>query len=342
MAPGRPPSWQHFLLTEKTSFAIARHYTANIQYFTTKNLFGMRVASLSAKCVNPLTKGENMLTGFYSGVSGILNNEKRLDVIANNTANVDTSGFRRELFLMRTRENLDLPREVDSAVAARLQKDSGVDNGGIYTDYKPGKIYQTGNDFDVAIAPELRNAFFSVRRPGGDNEIYYSRNSTLSLGHLDPKNPASPQVLFLGDNILLDSAQQPISVDASMGPVSIGTDGKIKQNGAAVGEIPLYRLNKSPDTSNQVDANLAGLLQKGNSLLQIPPQYRKEFNPVRINVGDAGGDRLMVQGMREGSNVNVMEQLVDMMSTQKATEANATALKTQVDGLTKFFQMVRG
>lgn len=282
-----------------------------------------------------------MLTGFYSGVSGILYNEKRLDVIANNTANVDTSGFRRELFLMKTRQNPD-PAGMDSALRSRLPKSFGVDLNGIYTDYQPGKVFQTGNDFDVAIAPELRNAFFAVRRPGGDQEIYYSRNSTLSVGRLDPKNPASPQVLYLGDNILLDASQQPISVDASAGPLTIGRDGKIKQGEAVVGDIPLFRLNKSPDPANQVDSNLSALQQMGNSLLKIPPQYSKEFNPIRLSIGETQGDRLMIQGMKEGSNVNVFDQLVDMMNTQKATEANTTALKTQADGLTKFFQMVRG
>ena len=284
-----------------------------------------------------------MLTGFYAGISGILYNEQKLSAISNNTANINTPGFRRTLVMMRSREEPSERSDVHHAVAKRTPKAFGIQRAGAFKDYsKTGKLQATGSDFDIAIPSELKNAFFAVRHPSApQGKTYYTRNGTLSLGPADPSNPNSPTVLYLAGNILLDANNQPISIDASQGPMVIDIDGNIKQNDITIGEIPLYRLNKSADASIQIDSNLQALLQKGDSLFEIPEKFKQEFHPLRLTTGQKGIQRLVVQGMREGSNVNIFQQLAEMMSTTKASTANTTALKHQVEGLSKLFQIVR-
>jgi len=284
-----------------------------------------------------------MLTGFHAGVSGILYNEQKLGVISNNAANINTPGFRRSLLMMRTREAPKERGDVHSSVAKRTPKTMGVERTGVFKDYaKTGKLRQTGNDFDLAIDGDLKNAFFTVKRPDpSDQNVYYTRNGTMSLGPADPKNPNSPTVLYLGGNVLLDSNKQPISIDPSLGEMKIDSEGKIRQSGIAVGEVPLYRLDKSQDPSTQIDSNLQALMQKGDSLFQVPDGFEKEFNPMRLHVGQGGIHRLMAQGVQESSNVNMFDQLVEMMATTKASTANTTALKQQLEGLSKLFQAIR-
>lgn len=283
-----------------------------------------------------------MLTGFYSGVSGVLYNEQKLDVIAHNTANVDTPGFRRSLLMLRTREAPEDRGSVHNSVAERGPKTYGVQRTGVFQDYdRAGTIRQTDSPFDVAIPSTLKNGFFAVQDPSNPAETLYTRNGSMSLGHADPNDPNSPTVLQLSGHIALDASNQPISIDATRGPMTIDVEGKIRQEGEVVGELPVYHFNKSQDPTQQVASNLQMLEQRGESMLAIPEQYRNEFNPLRLKVGEGGVQQLTLQGMKESSNVNMFQQMVEMMSTTKAAEANVTALRTHMESLTKLFELVR-
>lgn len=284
-----------------------------------------------------------MLSGYFSSISGILYNEQRLGVISNNTANVETPGFHRSVLMLRTREMPQERRGVHSAVAQRTPTTHGIERTGVFQDFeKKGKLHHTDSPNDLAIPSELSNAFFAVRKVGANqSERLFSRNGTLSIGKTDPHDPGAPTVLLIGSHVALDESEQPISVDPTEGPVTVNNDGAVFQGGLSIGQIPVYRLNKSPDPNSRVPANLQTMEQLGDSLLRIPAQYASEFHPHRIQVGQNGVSRVAVQGMREGSNVNMFQELVDMMATTKAATANTTALKHQIDSLTKLFEMVR-
>jgi flagellar basal body rod protein FlgG len=283
-----------------------------------------------------------MLTGFYSGISGMLYNEQRLDVISHNTANVDTPGFRRSLLMLRTREEAQDAGSVHSSVAKRNPSTHGVQRTGVFQDHmRTGTLRQTGNAFDVAIPTEQKNAFFQVQDPTAPGGVLYTRNGSLSLGPSDPKNPNSPSVLYMSSHMLLDANRQPISVDPNEGPITIAQDGRIMQGELEVGDMAVFRFNKSNDPTQQSDANLQLLEQRGESMLAIPEQYQDQFNPTRLMAGEGGVSRLTLQGMKESSNVNMVEQMVEMMATTKATEANATAIRHHMDSLSKLFELVR-
>ncbi|MFT4552149.1 MAG: flagellar basal body rod protein FlgG [Chlamydiales bacterium] len=284
-----------------------------------------------------------MLLGFYSGVSGAIYNEEKLEVTSSNLANVDTAGFRRSLLLHHTRDKNGKTNRIDSQVRERLPAQYGVRRSGIYKIYDDtGTLKQTNNPFDVAIPPELKNAFFNVKKIGGnDNETYYTRNGTLSMGLENPSNPDSDTVLYLGGHIALDEAGSPLLVDATAGDLHIGEDGVVRQGETIVGEIPIFRLNRSPDANTQTSANLQQLLQEGESLFKIPPSLKNEFNPFRLEIGENGVTRLLAQGMREGSNVNPINELLYMMEASKGHASNLAGITKQMEGLTKLFQVVR-
>jgi flagellar basal body rod protein FlgG len=289
-------------------------------------------------------KESAMLTGYYSSISGVHYNEQKLDVISNNLANMSTPGFRRSMLMVRSREENEFTNRVDRDVKERLPDYYGTQRTGIYKIYKKtGKLQSTGNSFDLAIPPELKNAFFAVRgKDANDPSSYYTRNGSLSLNNIDPKIPGSPSVLYLGNNIALDGNNQPISVDPSLGELKITDDGTIKQGQVEVGKIPVYRLNKSADPTTQVHANLQLLQSKGDSLFQVPEKHQDEFHPHAIEVGVDGVTRTTVQGSKESSNVSTFQELAEMLTAQRTAQASKQAVKDQISSLTKLFQMARG
>ena len=99
--------------------------------------------------------------------------------------------------------------------------------------------------------------------------------------------------------------------------------------------------NKSQDPNIQKTSNLQALERMGDSLFKIPSQYAREFNPLRIEVGEHGVKDIMKQGALESSNVNIVQEMMEMMSASKSGGANTKAMKMQMDGLDKLFQLVR-
>ena len=288
-------------------------------------------------------QGEEMLTGYYTNISGIFYNEQKLAVTGNNIANVDTSGFRKSSLLMRTRESNPFTKTLDRAVAKRNPTEYGIQRSGVYKNYKkPGTLKHTGSNFDVAIDPSHTNAFFSVQKAGDpEKQTFYTRNGTLSIGPQDPKNPDSPSILKIAGHIALDDAGQAIEIDPSQGELRITGEGGIFQGENSIGELPIYRFNKSADPTSQVSANLQTLEQLGDSLYKIPKQWQEEFHPFRVEVGKNGIKRLMTQGSQESSNVNIFSELTEMLNATRGASANQTALRKQLDSLNKLFQLVR-
>jgi flagellar basal-body rod protein FlgF len=147
--------------------------------------------------------------------------EKRLDTIANNVANMNTTGFR----------------------ATGVKFDSLLGNDGTKVDYvspgqdfisrKAGALTYTGNNLDVAVNGD---AWFSVETPDG---TAYTRNGSFNMtsgGDLQSANGYP----------VLDPGGGPITIDPNAGPVTIGDDGSISQRGKRIGAIGLFLL---PDTA---------------------------------------------------------------------------------------------
>ena len=283
-----------------------------------------------------------MLAGFYSGVSGIYYNEQKLGVVSNNIANAETTGFHSNYLMFRTRKEQPGTAWIDPAAKKRLPDIYGMQREAVFQNTASGSIQQTGNPLDLTLAPELQNAFFSVKRTDlKDSETYYTRNGTLSVGKLDETNPSSPNILHIAGSIGTDSNGQPIVINPQAGALSVGADGIVRQGTAIIGQLGIYRLNKSADPAEITPANLQSLVRMGDSLYQIPPLLTNEFHPQIVEIGKNNVNRIVIQGARESSNVNIMNELVETMNITKDAAANQASIAMQADSLTKLFQLVR-
>lgn len=286
---------------------------------------------------------EIMLLGFYAGASGLLYNEQRQAVTASNLANVDTTGFRRSTLVLRSRRHEGKNIHFDRDVRERNPSVYGIEKNGVHKVYKEtGRLKSTDNPLDIAIPSDLKNAFFKVKKAGlQDPNTYYTRNGTLSLGLLDPANPESSTVLYLGGHVAIDHGGSPMEVNPAGGSFRVEENGLVRQGDAIVGELPIYRFNKSNNPAFIEDANLQQLSQYGGSLFGISEGAKNEMFPMRLEAGVDGVRKLVKQGVREESNVNPISELVHMMESSRSFNSNAMAMTTQAEGLNKLFQIIR-
>jgi flagellar basal-body rod protein FlgF len=284
-----------------------------------------------------------MISGFYTGTSGVLYNEQKLGVIANNLANVNSNSFKKSYLMFKTRNENEATHWIDPDVKNRLPTTYGIERKGVYPSFESGSLTPTNNSSNVAIAPELRNAFFAVQKQEkGSYEVYYTRNGQISYAPENPNDPNSRSIIHLGGYQLLDNQGKTIPVDIEEGQITITPNGSIKQKDTLIGNLPIYRMNDNPSPALQRSSPLEALMPMGDALYRIPPNLKDKFYPMPIEVGQAGINQLLYQGFLEESNVNIMSEYVEMMNATKSAEANYSAMHTQASTLTKLFQIVRG
>ena len=226
----------------------------------------------------------------------------RMQVIANNLANVNTTGFKRDRasfetlsYQMMTQPGA--PSTAENRYATGLNLGTGVALSGTARIDTQGTFSTTGNGLDVAIDGA---GYFQVQMP--DGRIGYTRAGNFGR---------SPEGVLVTSDGKPVQPQIQIAEDATN--VSIGADGTVAATGpdgtlTELGRIELARF-----------ANPAGLQAIGNNLLVETPASGAP------QVGGAGeeGRGSLRGGMLEGSNVNVVEELVDMIETQRAYEVNS-------------------
>ncbi len=227
----------------------------------------------------------------------------RMRVIANNLANVNTTGFKRDRAQFETLayQTMTAPGANSSAenkYANGLSLGSGVQMTGTARVNTQGAMSQTDNPYDLAIEGD---GFFQVTQP--DGTIGYTRAGDFSL---------SPEgTIVTGDGMpLIPQIQIPDGAQT----VTIGADGTVSAQlpGATestnLGQIELARF-----------ANPAGLLAKGGNLFaETSASGAPQVGPAAID-----GRGSIRQGSLETSNVNVVQELVDMIETQRAYEVNS-------------------
>jgi len=232
--------------------------------------------------------------------------QKMVDVIANNLANVNTTGFKRSRasFEDVLYETVQGPRSVggDASIGS-MQLGHGVRLAAVTRIDGQGGPNVTGRPLDVAIDGE---GYFQVQLPDGTTG--YSRDGTFTLSN-------TGQLVTNGGNALLpnivippDSTNVTISPD---GIVSV-TSGKTAQT-TEVGHIQLARF-----------ANSTGLIALGGNL------YGESAASGKPSLGtpQSEGFGRLLQGSLESSNVEVVQEMTDMIAAQRAYEINARAIST--------------
>ena len=234
--------------------------------------------------------------GMYISAEGAAAQAQRLAVIANNLANVDTAGFKQDVptFQARFAEAI---QQGQSQPGDQSVNDigGGVKMIEVETDYSVGQFKRTGNDLDLAISGK---GFFHIR--GEDGEQYLTRAGNFALdtqGRLVTQNGHRP---------VLDQAGGEIQINREL-PYSISTDGFISQAGV------IYALGMSQPPA------LDELIKVGNNLFQP----MGEVEPVPLV------ERNIRQGFLEMSGANPVRQMMAMIETTRAFEANTRMIQNQ-------------
>jgi flagellar basal-body rod protein FlgG len=234
--------------------------------------------------------------------------QTNMDVIANNLANVNSAGFKKSRadfqdILYQTVKVAGASSAPGIEVPTGVQVGLGSRVAAVQKIFTTGDIQQTGNDLDLAVEG---SGFFQVTQPNG--EAAYTRAGAFKkdgTGRLVTSDgyPLFPEV------IIPENATQ-ISIGQS-GAVEVFLDGQ--STPTQVGAIELTRFS-----------NPAGLKALGHSLFGETPTT----GVPSTGIPGENGFGVLAQGFLEGSNVSIMEEMVNMIAGQRAYEINSKAIKT--------------
>jgi flagellar basal-body rod protein FlgG len=246
-----------------------------------------------------------MLRALYSSAAGMQSQQLNLDVIANNLANVNTTGFKKSKIefqdlLYQTTRAAGAEQGAGNQLPTGLQVGHGsrpVATSKVFTN---GELTQTGERLDVAIQGD---GFFEVQLPDGTRA--YTRDGALKT--------ASDGRITTSDGLALQSGFQPVP------------QGTTAVNIAPSGEVTLTSSSGSQSFRVQLVrfANPSGLESVGRNLYRETPAS----GPAELgNPGENGfGD--LAQGYLEMSNVKIVEEMVNMIVAQRAYEVNSKAVQ---------------
>jgi flagellar basal-body rod protein FlgG len=253
-----------------------------------------------------------MIRGLYIAASSAISENKRIDVIANNIANVNTSGFKKDTMitesfpdvLMKRMGSTDYKDIVAKApIASKMgvigKMNHGVRVDEVFTNFEQGSISSSGNPLDLAFQGK---GFFTVETPVGER---YTRSGEFTLD--------SEGYITTKEGYRVQGQNGSIQVDGKN--ISINENGQIFSDGNEI------------DTLKLVDFNDYMLLKKEGDALYLDAS------------GDAGNmkesEGLIQQGFLEASNVNSVKQMVEMITMLRSYEANQKVIKTHDELLGK-------
>lgn len=238
-----------------------------------------------------------MSYGMYISAEGAKAQSQRLEVISNNMANVDTAGFKPDVAIFQARYAEAIQRG-DAFPGSKGLTDLG---GGVktietLTDYSPGKLTRTGNKGDAAI---LGEGYYAVQPDEGDQPLL----TRAGAFRVDNQNRL---VMADSGRPVLAAGGGAIELDPTQG-YTITRDGYVEQAGE---QIPLAILQPADDND----------LQKIGANLFRP---RAEVFPVEL------ANREVAQGFLEMSGSNSTDQMMEMIETNRAFEANTQMIRHQ-------------
>ncbi len=248
-----------------------------------------------------------MMRALYTAAAGMAAQQFNIDTISNNIANVNTAGFRsnqarfQDLIYQQLRA---AGTPVGASVVPVAQEVGlGVKIGSSEKIFTQGTIQQTGNPLDVAIEGD---GFFQITKP--DGSLAYTRDGSF-------KRDANGS-LVTADGYFLNPQ---VTVPQAALQIGVGTDGAVtavlpgQSQPQQLGQIQIARFT-----------NAAGLAPEGQNLFG---QTGASGSPVVSQPGINGAGSLQ-GGYIENSNVSVVDQMVGMITAQRAFEANSKAVTT--------------
>jgi len=254
-----------------------------------------------------------MLRSLWTAATGMQAQALNIDVISNNLANVNTTGFKRSRadfqdLLYETLRMAGSASSESTEVPTGIQLGHGTKYAAVQKIFIQGDYQHTENELDIAIEGD---GFFQILQPNG--EVAYSRAGSFKMD--------SEGRIVTSDGFLMEPE---IAVPSDTRAISIGTDGTVSvlQGGSGdsveIGTIELARF-----------INPAGLNSIGRNL------YLTTNASGDVVTGTAGADGFgtIAQGYLEMSNVSVVDEMVNMITAQRAYEVNSKSIQTADDML---------
>ncbi|MDO8913799.1 MAG: flagellar basal-body rod protein FlgF [Phenylobacterium sp.] len=232
-----------------------------------------------------------MDNALYVGLSRQMTLRRELDIVANNIANADTTGFKAESLMLEAAPRAPA-RTFGGPQPIKFVLDSGVAR-----DFTPGSLHKTDAPFDLGIEGM---GFFKVTTADGER---YTRDGHFRMDDIG-------RITTQGGQAVLDEGGGEVTVDPQKGPVTIATDGTISQGAERIGKVAVVRFD-----------TLSVLEKAGDNL------YRNTSNAQP----QAAPDARVHQGMLESSNVNTVLEITRMMDVTRAYESMAKMMDSNAD-----------
>ncbi|MBT3660627.1 MAG: flagellar basal-body rod protein FlgG [Rhodospirillaceae bacterium] len=241
--------------------------------------------------------------------SGMMAQQRRTEVVANNLANMNTSGYQKRrtefndlIYKFNPRANSVSSKSGD-LVPGGVHSGLGVKMAAVYRVNEAGTAKQTGNKFDMAIQGE---GFFQVQLPNG--EIGYTRDGSFQVNENAQLVSHDGFIIQPGIIIPPNTTDVTISVGGTVQAKIAGTDTPVN---AGTVQLALF-------------ANPGGLDAVGNNLFLATD---RSGAANQVNPG-AGGSGAVMQGFVESSNVNAIEEISALIKAERAYSMNAKVLTT--------------
>jgi flagellar basal-body rod protein FlgG len=268
-----------------------------------------------------------MLRGLYTSASGMNVMQSKLDIISNNIANVDLTGYKRDVIIMKSFPNIQIRREFDDGLLSFPlgsydkmpfvgKLGTGVELNESYTVFEQGNLKETNNEFDFALDGK---GFICVETEKGER---YTRNGSFTIdkdGYLVTKD---------GFKVLTEDGGY---IKIKKNNFIIDKEGNIYQNNEYAGDP--NRLVQIEENEWR-DTELIGRLK----IVRFPREreLRREGNSFYYEDQFTGKPYIatgnerpqVIQGFIEGANVNPVSEMVQMIEVQRAYEANQKAIQS--------------
>jgi flagellar basal-body rod protein FlgG len=260
-----------------------------------------------------------MIRSLWISKTGMEAQQTALDAISNNLANTGTNGYKRghavfEDLIYQNLRQVGANNTEQAALPTGLQVGLGVRPVALARNFTQGNLQQTGGQFDMAVRG---NGFFQIQMPDGTTN--YTRDGAFQLN-------SQGQIVTNGGYLV----QPGISVPANALSVTVGSDGLV--TAMVPGQV-------APTQIGQIQlagfVNPGGLDPRGENLFA---ETASSGAPAQGAPG-ANGLGQITQGSVETSNVNVVEELVSMIQTQRAYEINSKAVQASDQMLQRLTQL---
>lgn len=248
-----------------------------------------------------------MLKSLNTAATGMAAQQNNMDVIANNIANVSTAGFKKsraefEDLVYQTQKEPGTATGMNSYSPNGVQTGLGVRTAAVQKDFAMGNALVTKNPLDLQIEG---SGFFQVLTP--DGQIGYTRDGAF-------KKDPNGKVVDKNGNLL----QPEITIPPNVAGIEVAPSGEVRV---------IQGLNDAPQVLGQIDVvnfvNPAGLKAMGkNVFTQTPASGQPQNSRPGLN-----GTGYLSQGQLESSNVNIVDEMVNMITAQRAYETNSKVIQ---------------